>query len=250
MTMLDEGAVNAVAALAKQAALVQQLEIGEYVFADRKLERVDISPRLPQPLAFYTLDGFVRYVLAEAETSDAMIHVVSPVLVTAISKLEGQDTHLRREYARAQYTGAKDGGFVFGDDNEELTLEELAIALQTCFDVTRGDCVDIQKFCSQVRATASVGVADDGISQTVEAKRGVAAVLTTAVRNPWQLAPWRTFSEIEQPLSPYVLRFRTGGAGLPVPALYETGNQLWQVEAVQTLAKYLRVALPDHEVLG
>jgi len=227
MTQLDEGAVNAVALLAKQAATVQQLKIGEYNFADRKLERVDINPRHPTALEFYTLEGFVRFVLAEAETADAMIHVVQPTLVTAISKLEGQDSNLRREYARAVFSGQQGGGFEF---NNYGPLEDLSIALQT--------------------STASVGVADDGISQAVEARRGVAAVLTTAVKNPWFLAPYRTFPEVAQPSSPYVLRFKSYGEGLPNAALYETGSQLWQVEAVGTLAKYLRVALPDHEILG
>src|SRR6266850_3503162 len=247
MTQLDEGAVNAVALLAKQAATVQQLKIGEYNFADRKLERVDVNPRHPVALEFYTLDGFVRFVLAEAETADAMIHVVQPTLVTAISKLEGQDSNLRREYARAVFSGQQGGGFEF---NNYGPLEDLSIALQTSFDPDAGDCRELQKFCSSVRSTASVGVADDGISQAVEARRGVAAVLTTAVKNPWFLAPYRTFPEVAQPSSPYVLRFKSYGEGLPNAALYETGSQLWQVEAVGTLAKYLRVALPDHEILG
>jgi len=245
MTAVDGDAVNAIAALAAQAKVVQQLKIGDYDFADRKLERVDIAPRMPISLAFYTLAGFVRYVLAEAETAAAMIHVVDPSVVTAISKLEGQDDNLRREYARAAFSGG--GGFEFNDYGP---LEDLSIALQTAFDIDRGDCRELQKFCSQVRSTASVGVADDGISQTVEAKRGVAAVLTTAVKNPWMLAPYRTFAEVEQPLSPYVLRFKSYGEGMPNAALYETGSQQWKVEAVGTLAKYLRVALPDHEVLG
>src|SRR5882672_8149721 len=115
MTQLDEGAVREVAELAAKAYTIQREKIGEYEFADRKLERVDINPRLPSALEFYTLEGFVHFVLAEAETSDAMIHVVNPGLVTAISKLEGQDSNLRRDYARAVFSGVEGGGFEFND---------------------------------------------------------------------------------------------------------------------------------------
>src|SRR5205814_1621542 len=129
-------------------------------------------------------------------------------------------------------------GFAF---NQFVSMETLAIALQTCFQPTRGAIDELRKFCAAVRSAQSIGVADDGVSQTVEAKRGIAAVQTTPVVNPWGLAPWRTFAELAQPESPFVLRFREGDE--PMAGLYETGDARWQVEAVQEIARTLRVLL-------
>src|SRR6266853_1092454 len=215
-TSLTGTAVRDIADLATAAAAPQTVSLGEYQFAAKTLTRISTDPALPRTLEFYTLDGFAKY-LEEEDEPDTFVHVVSPTRVDAVSKLEGADRHQRRVIASAACKTAELRGFAF---NDEVTLETLAIALQTCFEMT-DDLLALRKFCASVRSTATVGTDDDGISQTVEARRGIAAVQTAAVKNPWLLAPWRTFAEITQPISPFVLRFQQGEP--PEAALYETG---------------------------
>ena len=49
-------------------------------------------------------------------------------------------------------------------------------------------------------------MADDGVGQTVTAKSGVTRTTKVDVKNPWMLAPFRTFPEVAQPESPFILR--------------------------------------------
>lgn len=245
-TSVTATAVKEIAELAQRAAAVQTQVEGEYTFTDRPLHRLDQDPESPPLLEFYTLAGFAAYLQAETGGERPLVHVVSPVRVDAVSKLLGQDRHLRRRPASAVCKSAAMHGFAF---NQFTSLDGLAIALQTCFEQARGTVDELRRFCASVRSSRTLGIADDGVSQTVEAKRGIAAVQTTPVSNPWLLAPWRTFAEVPQPISPFVLRFREDDD--PEAGLYETGDARWQVEAVQSIATFLRNVLgPDWTVLG
>jgi hypothetical protein len=242
-TAVTGTAVKEIAALAHEARAVQEIVINGATFTDRPLHRADAEPRRPEALEFYTLAAFADYLKAEAEggeTGRPFVHVATPTRVDAISKLFGEDEHLRRNPARAVCKSAAMHGFAF---NSAVTLEMLAIALQTCFEPGRGHVNGLRQFCASVRSSSEIGVADDGVSQQISAKSGVAAVLPTPVVNPWSLAPWRTFSEIPQPESPFILRFIKGDE--PRAGLFETGDARWQVEAVQAIATKLRELLGE-----
>lgn len=240
---LEADAVREIAALARASIAPQTVQIGEYTYAVGNTQRLNEDPQAPKTLEFYTLAAFADYLKAEDEDTRPLVHVVSPTLVEAVSKLYGGDEHLRRVPARAVCKSAVLSGFSF---NSPTPLEALNIALQTCFAPDRGQIAGLRRFCASVRSTQEVGTDDDGVSQSVAAKSGIAAILPTKVNNPWLLAPFRTFSEVEQPLAPFVLRFRESD-GAPVAGLYETGDARWQVEAVKAIAQYLRNELPSTE---
>ena len=238
-TVLDGTAVKEVASLAKQAAAVQQFTYGDRAFTDHPLHRVDVDPEQPRPFQTRTLEGLIDFLKTEPAAKDAIVHVLSPALVEAVSPLFGADTHLRNTYAKAECPCGGLLGFAF---NVFASLETLHVALQTCFELDRGDVEELRKFCASIRSTEEIGVSDDGVSQEVNAKAGIAAVVTTVVKNPWELAPWRTFPEVAQPVSPYVLRFRRN-AETPQAGLFETGNAAWYVVAVHAIANHLRANL-------
>lgn len=244
-TAVTGTAVQEIASLAERAKQVQSLTVGARTYVDRQMFDVYGREVMPDPLEFTTLDGFAAYLLAEGEP--AFVHVVSPVRVVAVSPLRGTDKSQRRSLARADCRTAVLDGFSF---NEYADLGSLAIALQTCFAPT-GEVAPLRKFCASVRGTQEIGVDDDGLSQSVQAKSGVAAVMPTAVSNPWMLAPWRTFAEVTQPLSPFVLRFNKEEGERPEAALFQVGDARWQVEAVKSIAVHLRGTLgPDWHVLA
>lgn len=76
---------------------------------------------------------------------------------------------------------------------------------------------------------------DNGISQAVTAKTGVATVENVAVPNPVLLAPYRTFTEIEQVESNFVFRMKDG----PSAALFEADGAAWKNEATRRIKEYL-----------
>lgn len=87
-------------------------------------------------------------------------------------------------------------------------------------------------------------VSDDGITQAATIKTGVASVSDVQVPNPVTLAPYRTFTEVNQPASDFVFRMRTG----PAAALFEADGGAWKLEAIANIAAWLNGNL--QEALG
>jgi hypothetical protein len=235
-TTLSGTAIAEVADLARRGIAPQVVEIGGYKYClnyqrnrdgdSSYLQRIDNEPNDVRPLEFATLNGLAGYLATEPESKDAVVHVMSPTSVQAISLLGGQDKNRRRVYAKAEFTAGL-FGFTF---DQICSIEHLQVALLTCFQPDAGDISELRAFCASVRNVKELGTADDGVSQTVLAKSGIAAVQTTPVKNPWTLAPWRTFPELDQPTSPFVLRFHTGGFSRDM----EAGG------ALRTVADWLR----------
>lgn len=68
------------------------------------------------------------------------------------------------------------------------------------------DRADVLRSIGKMRYENEVKMEDDGVTQTVASKAGVALVREDQIPNPVRLAPFRTFTEIEQPISPFILR--------------------------------------------
>ena len=93
---------------------------------------------------------------------------------------------------------------------------------------------------------------DDGVSQTARLRTGVVKVAERKVPNPVRLRPYRTFIEVLQPESPFILRLRGGGDGKPPScALIEADGGAWRIAAVANVIAFLRSHLPaDVPVYG
>jgi hypothetical protein len=83
-------------------------------------------------------------------------------------------------------------------------------------------------------------VGDNGVSQSVTAKVGVATVGQVEVPNPVALMP-RTFVEVEQPESNLIFRMQNG----PRYALFEADGGAWKVQAMKNIKDYLLAALEE-----
>jgi hypothetical protein len=82
----------------------------------------------------------------------------------------------------------------------------------------------------------SIRCEDDGITQRVSTKKGVSGrLIEIPVQNPFMLTPYRTFYELEQPTSAFILRVKDGSA-----ALYEGDGGLWVKAARERICAWLR----------
>ncbi len=82
---------------------------------------------------------------------------------------------------------------------------------------------------------------DDGVTQSVTARSGIARVEDVPVPNPVTLMPYRTFREVSQPTSDFILRLRSGRNGdMPTCALFEADGGAWKLRAIQSIAAYLQ----------
>lgn len=171
---------------------------------------------------------FVKLMDAEREGDwTRMIHVEGPGSVAVVGPEEAP-TMKRTVWLRAK---TPINGFRFGQPYDP---ESFNIALQSLFvdNLGRAQVLQLTGTIKSEEAETSI---DDGITQTVEARRGVALVQSLKVVNPVTLQPWRTFREITQPSSLFVFRVHDG----PKLALYEADGSAWQLEAMQSIKAYL-----------
>ena len=114
--------------------------------------------------------------------------------------------------------------------------------LQSSF-TDSGDKEVLQKYTGLVRDEAVKETGDDGISQAVTIKTGVASVGQAVVPNPVTLAPYRTFPEVDQPLSKFIFRMQEG----PKAAIFEADGGAWRNQAIKNIKEYLEKELEGLE---
>ena len=73
----------------------------------------------------------------------------------------------------------------------------------------------------------SVTSEDNGVTQTVEARKGIALKAREQVKPRVPLCPFRTFLEVEQPESEFLVRMREGGE----IGLFEADGGMWKLDA-------------------
>lgn len=188
---------------------------------------------LPPELCVASLAGLVEFIKADTDNligaNDVMIRVESPLDVQLYGPLHGyQKKRPQLAYARAMVPHIPFGRF--------LTPDEFNVMLQTSFveSETRDS---VLSFAGIVKIDAGMTTADDGFSQRVSVSKSAGGCgLTSAnIRNPFILAPRRTFAEIEQPMSPFILRFNEEGN----IALFEGDGGAWQYAAIMEIKRHL-----------
>ena len=108
------------------------------------------------------------------------------------------------------------------------------------------DLAKIRAIVGNVRSEDVAQFSDDGISQQVTAKSGIARVENVAIPPRVKLAPYRTFMEIKQPESEFVFRAKKGD-GLPYFALFEADGGAWRIVAMKSIKAYLEEQLKGIE---
>lgn len=189
----------------------------------------------PAPISLNTLTSFVDYIKAVKDGLDrdeVLVHVAGPDTVVLRSTLN--DLNQRFSFVEAK---AVTGAFRFGDWHDN---EVFIIALQSHF-VQGDDMAGVLKVVGNLKESDVRTLADDGFTQTAEAKSGIARVEEVEIPNPVTLRPYRTFQEIEQPASKFVLRIRTGMKC----ALFEADGGMWRLEAIESIKKWLQQDLGD-----
>lgn len=116
--------------------------------------------------------------------------------------------------------------------------EDFIIGLQAKFTPDE-DLTAVLEVVSSIKDNQVTISEDDGVSQKITASKGATMDRRAALPNPVVLRPYRTFREIEQPRSPFILRARDAGNGLPALALFESDGGQWKLTAVQLIQAYL-----------
>jgi len=212
-------------------------EVGGKTFADTSFTEIKPAP-LPQHGHFSvsTLGALRDLINSDVEhlkDSDLpLLHIVNHQevqLLTGISDEHGR----RRTFAKAVPPQTK--GFTF---DTWYSLEAFRIAIQSNFSLTP-DREYLLGIASKVTDGEIVVSEDDGVSQQVEMKAGLALKGREKLRARVTLAPFRTFAEVDQPQSEFIFRAQKTDKG-PQLALFEADGGKWKVAAVQNIAFALR----------
>lgn len=194
-----------------------------------------------EALAVYSLGAVRDYAKANRDTltlNTLVVHVVSPQIV----KLSGP--LLARARNRESYVQATALNLTDGFLGKFMSIEDFIVGLQTRF-ADGGDRSAVLKLLGNVKHETVKVSQDDGITQTVSAKVGIVLSSEADVPNPVDLTPYRTFREVMQPSSLFVLRVNGGRpGGLPEVGLFEADGGAWRLTAVDRVRDWLMHELP------
>ena len=94
---------------------------------------------------------------------------------------------------------------------------------------------------SRISTEDSAEQKDNGVSQSVTVRKGVALAGTEQVKPIVKLRPYRTFQELMQPESDFLLRVRDGNE----IGLFEADGGMWKLDARQSIKYHLEMLLKD-----
>ena len=220
-----------------------QYEIGGHHYTSSGL--VPVKEPTATPLKLSTLTGIKDYLATELDglfLDDVVLHVDDFRTVSVIRPLTN-DSRQREVLAIAT---AQECGFKFGT---YLYREDFQVGLMSIFYPTalRDDVI---RNINNINVSTGVDVADDGISQRVTARTGIARLSQIDLPNPVTLKPYRTFAEAEQPESDFVFRIRQQKEGGAVEsALFEADGGRWKLQAALNIKTWLVENIPGVRVI-
>ncbi|MFA5385099.1 MAG: hypothetical protein WC364_10620 [Eubacteriales bacterium] len=212
---------------------IEITEIDGLQYSSRKLFKVYEAS--PEVFVTKSLAGIVELLNQEHEhrrLNSLIIHVEGPTQVDVHSMLRDDLGRFHIYSAVAELPVQKFGQF--------MDLEEAVIRLKSTFvqTETRDELI---KLLGNIREENVKTSSDDGISQTVAAKTGIATISNVTLPPIIKLAPYRTFIEVEQPEGEFLLRLQNG----PKAALFEADGGAWRILARENIKEYFLDNLED-----
>ena len=237
---VEEFLINTGMEMQKAQEHVQVIEIngGTYAGFNGRLTRMDrvLPEDDPEPsfVNVFSLHGLVDMIKADVDGMFApckpmhIVRVTDETTVEVLSPALGvHKTRHRRILCKAPVPQIKFGQY--------LETEDFQVMMQTCFE--KSDARDmVMTLAGSVSKEQSMRKSDDGMTQTVQVQTGVVTVGDVSLKNPVPLTPLRTFYEVEQVTSSFILRFDENAKA----ALYEGDGGAWRLYAVRAVADWLR----------
>ena len=208
------------------------IEHGSRTYTDKPLALV--SPPHASTLEFSTLRGLCDIVQREIENyPNELIIKADERSVNVYTNMHYED--LERDHP---YCAKADTPSIYFD--RYISYEDMMITLKSKF-VPTAERDELIRTLGTIIEENHTALSDDGFTQTVNIKQGIAIVGSKAINPIVRLKPYRTFVEVEQPESEFLIRLRSGGE----VALFEADGGAWKLQARENIAVYLREKLGD-----
>lgn len=177
-----------------------------------------------------TLTGLIDYIKSSVDKNmlpeNLLIHVASPTNVCLYSPLNVDRNREIFMSAQPILPALTLNNFV--------PVEQFIINLQSSFLPNEHRDL-VLKSIGRIEEKEVKETGDDGVSQAITVRTGIARKENVVVPSPVNLMPYRTFQEIAQPESQFILRLKDG----PVCGLFEADGGAWKIEAMASIKAYL-----------
>ena len=202
-------------------------EIAVQTYSDANLTRIPPHVDRPDSVSVSGLDAVCKLVRTEI----AKVGTTIMVHVRDYNKVEVMTTYLPDFSRNVLYRAQADApGMRTGWRDRETSL----IELRSLFIPNEGT-----EYLLDLLSRMSTN--DNGVTQAVTARQGVALNAVVNVRPRIKLQPFRTFLEVAQPESEFLLRVDSE-KGI---AFFEADGGIWRLEAKRNIAEYFERGLKD-----
>lgn len=209
-------------------------EIDDHTYSSEALRRIDPPKYKPEPISVTGLDSICKLVKNEAKAVGRKIFI-RIAAYNQVSVFSTYDDQYERAYL---YRCEADTPRVSVD--RYMPYEKAVIELRSLYIPNEGS-EYLLNLLGSISSESKVTSSDNGVTQTVEAKSGISLLQNVQVKPRVNLRPFRTFIEVDQPESEFLLRISGNGE----IGLYEADGGVWKLEATRNVAAYFEKELKD-----
>lgn len=217
-----------------ELATPKTYETENSVYASKDLTHIEYKKRRPRCIDVTGLDSICKLVRNEAGHIGCQIFVrVSDYKeVSVFTTLDSDEERFYLYKCAADTPSVTMGRF--------LPYENAVIEIRGLY-IPNPDTDYLLKLLASVSTESKVTSSDNGVTQKVEAKAGIALNMLVEVKPRVTLKPFRTFIEVEQPESEFLLRISDKGE----IGLFPADGGVWKLEATRNVAGYFEKELHD-----
>lgn len=228
-----ENFINKIVSLSDE----EQIKVEDYSYIKEGYNKY--FPPEVEVIKLSTLQGFCDFVPTINKEDGLFIIVDSPEQVRLVSDIDSKYKD-RQTYCTAIL------------DRRRLEFhwrntEDFNIFLQANFEHTEHK-DNILKLIGNLTDEEVNNYSDNGITQTTTKKTGISRKENVDIPNPVFLAPYRTFIDVKQPESMFILRMRSNG--VPESNLFCADGDLWKVKAINNIKEYLYENITNIPIIG
>lgn len=232
----------------QKSAQPQIIEKGDTTYViDQEGSIQELWPEtvIPEMLTLHSLDALVKLVKTESayrlenDRTALYITVPSHLMVQCFGHPDYEQRAIRPIYYEAHATDVP--GW---EANATLPFEEMQIALRTRFQET-ADMPYLQTLLSDITTGAKITFNDNGVATTIVTKKGIDLQSNQTIKPIVTLRPYRTFQEVEQPESTFLIRVAERGI-----TFVEADGGMWKLKARETIKAFLEERLADEVANG
>lgn len=208
-------------------------QINGQTYTDGSLTRIPPHVDRPSSIDVTGLDSICKLIRTELAKLDTivMVQAVSYRTVEVMTTYQADFSRNILYRAKADVPGLREGW---------REREQALIELRSLFIPNAGTTY-LLDLLSRMSNDDSVSTTDNGVTQTVETRQGVALKQVEEIKPRVSLQPFRTFLEVAQPESEFLLRVDAEkGIGF-----FEADGGVWKLEAKRNIVRYFEERLTD-----